>query len=68
MVDELKRSLLLELDYRLEAQNMIAIGATSRSSAHRRAAAGPGLLNGACAHDGLHQRAEDHGRQPAGTR
>ena len=26
MVDELKRSLLLELDYRLEAQNMIAIG------------------------------------------
>jgi predicted unusual protein kinase regulating ubiquinone biosynthesis (AarF/ABC1/UbiB family) len=26
MVDELKRSLLLELDYRLEAQNMVAIG------------------------------------------
>jgi predicted unusual protein kinase regulating ubiquinone biosynthesis (AarF/ABC1/UbiB family) len=26
MVDELKRSLLLELDYRLEAQNMIVIG------------------------------------------
>jgi ubiquinone biosynthesis protein len=27
MVGELKRSLLLELDYRLEAQNMVAIGA-----------------------------------------
>jgi ubiquinone biosynthesis protein len=34
MVDELKRSLLLELDYRLEAQNMIAIGANLSKFPH----------------------------------
>ena len=38
------------------------IGAQPRRvPAHRRAAAGRRLLDGARAHDGLHQRAEDHG-------
>ena len=67
MIDEFRRTLMHELDYRQEAANLDAArDATSRTSSARRSRADRRLHDRARAHDGLRLGHEDHRAQPAG--
>ena len=61
MLDEFRKSLLRELDYRREAQNLVTLGhQPARLRAHRHPAADRRLHDQPRADDGLRRGAEDH--------
>ena len=65
VLEEFRRTLLPELDYREEARNLVALCQPAAGlRAHRRAAAGRRLHDRARADDGLRRGHEDHGGQP----
>ena len=65
MLDELRKSLMRELDYRQEANNLTTSASNCGVRTHHRSRAHLGLQHLARPDDGLRSRQEDHRAQPA---